>query len=174
MHRSIARLLLLAAAVALPAIAAEKLAAKTGLWETTVVTSTAGIQVPPEALSRMPPEQRAQVEQMMQRMGARKPTSVTDRSCVTEKDLEEGAFRQKNADAQRNCKYSMVSSSARHQEWTFQCSAAGGGATGRMRVDASDTSHVHGTMDMQSPQMSMSMKFDSRWLGASCAGADHD
>jgi hypothetical protein len=163
--------LLIAGAVALPLLAAEALSAKTGLWETTTVTSSSGMSIPADALAQMPPAQRAQMEQMFKQMGVGGPTTSKTRSCVTAKDLQEGAFRQQ-PEAGSDCKYTSVSSTSKRQEWTFQCKGNGGTASGRMQVEAVDSTHVRGTMEIKSPQMSMNMKFDSAWLGASCAGAD--
>jgi Protein of unknown function (DUF3617) len=162
--------LLLAAAIALPLLAADGLAAKTGLWETTTVMNTGAIAIPADALAKIPPAQRAQMEQMFKQMGARGPTTTQSKSCVTEKDLKEGAFRQQ-AEPGSNCKYTAVTDTPRKQEWTFQCTGSGA-ATGRMQVDAADSTHVHGTMEVKTAQVTMNMKFDSTWLGASCAGAE--
>jgi hypothetical protein len=165
--------LLLTAAAALPLLAADALSARTGLWETTTVTSSGGMSMPADALAKMPPAQRAQMEQMFKQMGAGGPNTTKTRSCVTAKDLQEGAFRQR-PEAGSDCKYTPGSNTAKRQEWTFQCTGRNGTTNGRMVVDAVDSTHVRGTMEIKSPQMSMNMKFDSAWLGASCAGADKD
>ncbi|MEO6186561.1 MAG: DUF3617 family protein [Steroidobacteraceae bacterium] len=162
--------LLSCAALALPLLAADGLAAKTGLWETTTVVNTGAISMPADALAKVPPEQRAQMEQMFKQMGARGPTSTKTKSCVTEKDLKEGAFRQQ-AEQGSSCKYTVVTNTPKRQELTFQCSGSGA-ATGKMQIDAPDSAHVRGTVDVKTPQATVNVKFDSVWLGASCAGAD--
>lgn len=162
---------------ALPLLAADGLAVKLGLWETTSVTATSGMSMPampPEAMANMAPAQRAQMEAMMKQMGGSGPHAVTDKSCVTEKDLKEGAFRQPREDTASKCKYTPVTATGRHQEWAFQCSMPGGGATGKMIVDAVDSSHVRGTFDMKAPNMTINTKFESKWLSSSCAGQDKD
>src|SRR5690606_21288715 len=50
-----------AIAVALPLLAAERLAVKTGLWENTVTMHVTGVTLPTEQLEKMPAAQRAQV-----------------------------------------------------------------------------------------------------------------
>jgi hypothetical protein len=167
--RSLGTMLLL---VAMPVLAADSLAVKTGLWETTVTTSMSGMSLPADVLAKMQPAQRAQMEQMMKQMGTGAPRTMKDKSCVTEKQLREGAFTNVGNDADQRCKYTPVSASARHQELTFQCSNAGHSASGRMVVDATDSTHVQGTADVKSESANLNIKFAAQWLSSSCAGAD--
>ena len=158
-------------AAAMPVLAADSLQVKTGLWETTTTMQLAGVSIPADTLAKMPPAQRAQMEQMMRSMGAGAPRTQKEKSCITEKDLKEGAFR--NATEQnQQCKYTTVSATARHQEYTFQCMEQGHAANGRMVLDAADGTHVQGTADVKSDAANINIKFSSQWLGASCAGAD--
>lgn len=160
-------------AVALPVFAADSLQVKTGMWETTTTVQMSGLSIPAERLAKIPPAQRAQMEQMMRSMGAAAPRTDKRKSCITEKDLQEGAFR--NA-AQNNqqCKYTTVNSTAHHQEYTFQCTEQGHAANGRMVLDASDGAHVQGSADVKSDAANISIKFTSQWLGASCTDADRN
>src|SRR5690606_15733626 len=64
--------------ISLPLLAAERLAVKTGLWENTSTLQISGMVVPQEQLQAMPPEQRAQVEQMMKQLGVGAPRVITD------------------------------------------------------------------------------------------------
>jgi NACalpha-BTF3-like transcription factor len=162
---------LLLIAASLPVLAADSLKVKTGLWETTTTMQMSGVSMPADALAKMPPAQRTQMEQMMKQMGVGAPRVSTDRSCVTEKDLQEGAFRNAGEDM-KQCKYTTVSATARHHEYTFQCAQDGHTASGRMVIDAADSTHVQGSADIKSAAANMSMKFSAQWLGASCAGAD--
>lgn len=160
--------------IALPVLAADSLQVKTGLWETTTISNMSGISIPADALTKVPPAQRAQMEQMMKQMGARGPQTHKTRSCVTEKDLKDGAFRGVDGSDPQHCKYTPVSSTPRHQEITFVCSNEGHAGTGRMVIDAPDSTHVQGTIDVKSDAVTMNIKFTSQWLSASCAGADKD
>ena len=119
----------------------------------------------------MPPAQRAQMEAVMKQMGVGAPSTRKDKSCVTPEDLKEGIFKAVRENQDKNCKFTVVQATAKHQELAMSCSGEVQ-ATGKMVVDAQDSSNVRGTMDMKSAQMSMNMKFTSRWLSASCAGAD--
>ena len=158
------------AAMALPLLAAEKLSAKTGLWETTATMNMGGAAMPampalpPEMLANLPPAQRAQIEQAMN-VASGKPT--TARACVTEKDLAEGAFRQQTQQNMK-CTFTVVSSTPKRQESTFQCTSPNGPADGKLVVDVVDDGHVKGTMQIKAMQMSIETKFDSKWLGADC------
>jgi Protein of unknown function (DUF3617) len=163
---------LTAMTIALPALAADALQVKTGLWETTSTITLSGMRMPAEQLAKLPPAQRAQMEQMMKQMTGERP--ITDRSCVTQKDLQEGAFRKQAEQDAGRCSYTQVTGTARHQEWTFQCSNAEGEANGRMTMDAPDSTHVQGALEMKSTRGNTNIKFAARWISASCAGADKD
>jgi hypothetical protein len=160
----------IAAAVALPLLAAEKLAAKPGLWETTSTTNMGGMvmptmpTLPPAMLENLSPAQRAQLEQVM---GAASGKPVTTRSCVTEKDLAEGAFRQLSQ-PDLKCTFTTVSSTPKRQETTFQCTSPAGPADGKLIVDVVDAEHVKGTVQIKTQAMAMDIKADGKWLAADC------
>jgi hypothetical protein len=159
--------------IALPVLAADSLQVKTGLWEITTVANNSGIAIPADRLAKMPPEQRARMEEMMKQMAARGPRTNKDKSCVTEKELKEGAFRSA-ANAQPNCKYTQVSATARRQEITFQCSGEGRDSTSHMVMEAPDSTHVRGTIEARSGSTTINIRITGQWLSASCAGADKD
>jgi len=158
-----------AALGALPVLAADALQVKTGLWETTATSTITGMSLPAEQLAKIPPAQRAQMEQMLKQQTA--PRTSTDRSCITQKDLQDGAFR-RQATQDGNCTYKLVMATARHQEWAFQCSNEVGGATGTMTVDAPDSTHMRGQLQMKSSRGNASIALAGQWISASCAGAD--
>jgi hypothetical protein len=166
---------LICVAVALPLLAAEKLDARIGQWETTATTSMGGAPMsslaalPPAAFLELTPAQRAQMEQAMNMMSG-KPVTVTTKACVTEKDLAEGAF-QAQFQQDMKCTYTTVSSTPKRQEATFKCTSPNGPADGKLVVDVVDATHVKGTMQIKAMQVSMDSKFDSKWLGASCPAA---
>jgi hypothetical protein len=154
-------------AVALPLLAAEKLAAKIGLWESTSTMNMGGMTLPalpPEMLANLPPAQRAQLEQAMKTTSGQPRTA---RACVTEKDLAEGAFRQQ-LQQDMKCTFNVTSSAPKRQETTFQCTSPTGPADGKLVVDVVDAGNVKGTMQVKAQQMSIDLKFDSKWLGADC------
>ncbi len=150
-------------AIALPLLAAQRLAARTGLWENTM-TMSIGLNMPQEQLDQLPAEVRSQ-------MGIGTPRVITERSCMTEKDLDADTFRDSMQDSLEDCDYKHITDTAKRQEWTFQCKAQGGTVTGRMLVDVVSEQQVRATIEMRSPEATMDVKVDARWLQASCEGA---
>jgi len=160
-----------ALAIALPLLAAERLAVKTGLWENTVTMHITGVKLPAEQLAQMSPEQRAQMEQLMKQMGVGAPRTVTEKSCITDKDLDGNAFRDSLEQPGQSCEYKQVASTSKRQEWTFQCKTQGTEASGRMVMEALGNSRVRGSMQAKMPEGNMDMKFEAQWQSADCAGA---
>jgi hypothetical protein len=155
-------------AIALPLLAAERLAADTGQWESTITIKLGSMNIPKEQLDKMTPAQRTQMEQMMKQMSAMPPQTMTEKSCVTEKDLDGNAFGKGMEEPGQKCESKLVNGTAKHQEWSLQCTTPQGTMTGRIVVDAPSRKNVKGTMEMRSPQMNADAQFESRWLAASC------
>lgn len=143
-------------------------AVKTGTWETTsTVQTSGGPQIPPEVLQKMPPEQRAKLEERMKAMQGR-PT--TTRNCVTEEDLKK-AFN--TGDQRNNCTRTVISSSASKQEIKIECSGERAKTTGIIHIEANGNEQVKGTMDMTSSgptgqEMKINSTFVSKWISAGC------
>ncbi len=150
-------------AVALPLLAAQRLAAKTGLWENTM-TMSIGLNMSKEQLEQLPAELRRE-------MGIGTPRVITEKSCMTEKDLDANTFRDSMQDSLQDCEYKHITDTSKRQEWSFQCNAQGGTATGQMVVDVVNDQQVRASMQMSSPQATMDVKVDARWLQSSCEGA---
>jgi hypothetical protein len=159
-RRSIAITGATALAIALPLLAAERLAVKTGLWESSFTMS---MSMPPEVMKSVPAAQRAQMEAMMS-----KPTTMTDKSCMTEKDLDEKGFRDSMQQPGMECDYKTITATSKRQEFTMQCKSAGGPVTGRVAVDVLSDSQVRGSMEMRSAQANVDAKFESKWVAAAC------
>src|SRR5258708_18209637 len=88
-------LFLLIALFSSAAFAADKIVPpniKTGLWEITETHAMTGMppmaSIPPEALARMSPEQRAQMEAHMKDTFSGTPKSTTRKHCITKQKLE--------------------------------------------------------------------------------------
>lgn len=161
-----------ALAVALPLLAAERLAVKTGLWESNVTTEVSDVKLPKEQIDRLTPEQRVRLEQVMKQMGIGAPVTNTGSSCITEKDLDGNAFRDAFDQATEDCEYQQLSATSTRQEWTFRCPVEGGEASGRMRIDAVDDGTVRGSMQATLPQARMDIRFEAKWQAAACPPAD--
>jgi hypothetical protein len=159
------------AMAALPVLAADGLNVKTGTWETTMSMKTSGMAMPAESMANMNEQQRAQMAAMMKSIGTAAPRVTTTKSCVTEKDLKEGAFRgQQSKD--NPCTYKPIVTTGKRQEMTFECPSQRGVSSGHMIVDAADSNNVKGEMHIKASGMSIDSTFTSKWLGPTCADAD--
>ena len=131
--------------------AAEGLNVRTGLWQMTYLTKISVAQGnKPNA----------------------GPESYTEKTCVTAKDLQEGAFRADTSDTENKCIYKMTAQTATLQQGSSSCN--GGKNTGQIRIEALSREKVRGSMSMAGPGFSSDIQVSGQWLSASCAGADED
>src|SRR5690242_3115927 len=94
---------------------------KPGLWETTVSTQMTGMPpIPPEALARLTPEQRAQMEAVLKQRSGQGPRATTSKSCVTKDDLNKPLSF--NDTVKQSCKSTIIRSSSSEQEVRLDCS----------------------------------------------------
>ena len=142
---------------------------KEGLWEVTVTHSMSGMpampNIPPDALAKMPPEQRARMEAMM----SGKPSTDVRKECVTKEKLERhSAFSNNRGD----CTRTVVSSTGRKLEVKFHCEEKQSSSDGNFVMEAIGTDNVKGTMHMVSSgsghNMTMDFTISSKYLGAEC------
>lgn len=164
---------LLLGSAALPADDIKPFDVKLGLWETTSTTDMSGMampsmpQIPPDALSRMPPEQRARIEAMMKGRGG-SPQSMTVKSCITKETLARaGAFGQSD----KSCTMNVVSSTPMKQVLHMDCKRDNSHMTGDMTVERVDAEHVKGTSVIKSEgehAISMKSTFETKWLSSDC------
>ncbi len=164
--------LLAGLALAAPALAADGLDIKTGLWETTITTQLAGAPaVPPSVLEKMSPEQRAKMLAAAKQAAARGPSTIVEKSCVTAADLQKGAFKAGTDDEDEDCTHKITAQTKSLQQMTLTC-------TGEMprtavfRVEALDREHVKGSIENVSGPSRSSLQISGRWLGNDCKGID--
>lgn len=150
---------------------------KEGLWEVTLTHPSNGLPgMPEDVLAKMPPEQRARVEEMMKQKGmSMSGNTTTVKSCVTKEKIEKGmAFATEN---RNNCTRTIVNSSSSHFEVKYHCdeTAKDGKKTtidGTTTVDVVNgdstkgVSHVVSNSDGRT--MNVDMTFASKYLGPSC------
>jgi Protein of unknown function (DUF3617) len=142
---------------------------KLGLWETTTSVQTSGmapVNIPPDALARMTPDQRAKVEAMMKNQGS--PRTSTTKSCMTPEKMKRSEFYE-----QKQCTKTVVSSTGSKLEMRMHCTMEGGAkADGTVRVEKISSESTRGSVQMTSTSadhtMNMNSTFTSRWLGADC------
>lgn len=161
-----------AAGTAVAAVAAP-LNAKPGLWERTITRQMEGAPVAPVAdRSKLTPEQRAQVEQMMAMRGATAPTTAVVRYCVTpEAALHWDSFAREDGE-ETKCERKLEDESARSLRVSLAC--AGGSQKGTVAFTAVDPERIRGTITWvrqeQSGERKTTIQMDSRWLSFDCAG----
>jgi hypothetical protein len=116
---------------------------KEGLWEMTVTHSMTGMPVapniPPDALAKMPPEQRARIEAMMK--GG--PTTDVRKECITKEKLEKSSAFSAN---RGSCTRTLVNSTSSKLEVKFHCEEKQSSSDGTLLVEAMGSDNVKGTM----------------------------
>jgi len=135
---------------------------KLGQWESTSTTNMSGMAaaIPPDVLQKMPPEQRAKIEE---RMKAYQGPRVSQ-NCVKKEDLDKALkFSEDNA-----CTRTLVSSSRSKQEIRIECNRNGSKQTGTLRIEAVSSESIKGAFEMTSTgahPMNFSTTFTSKWIG---------
>ena len=141
---------------------------KEGLWEMTVTHSMTGMPaIPPEALAKMPPEQRARAEAAMK--GG--PTADVHKECVTKEKLEKQmAFDENRKDKDDDCTRTIVSATGSKLEMKFHCAQSS--SDGTLLLVAASSDSVKGSMHIvtnsHGRNMNMDLTFSSRYLGPVC------
>jgi Protein of unknown function (DUF3617) len=149
--------------------------AKEGLWETTVSHSMTGMPgMSEDTLAKLPPEQRARMEEMMKQRGMSMSGNTTVvKSCVTKEKIEKGMAFAENRD---NCTHSVTKSSPLHQEIKLHCEETKNGnktiMDGTIVIDIPAADTVKGTTHIAANSngrtMNIDSTFSSRYLGAAC------
>ena len=146
---------------------------KPGLWETTVQMESRGTpSIPPEVLSRMPPEARAQVEAMI-RSGAAShlvPSQTeVERRCLTAADRQ--PFIPVDNDV---CTLRVITSTSSVLQTEAQCrSEEGVESRVASRIEALSPDRVTGTNTLRTGDgqgMTLTTRLEARWISADCGG----
>jgi hypothetical protein len=145
---------------------------RTGLWEVTSTGETTGMPpIPPEALARMPPQQRAQVQaSIAAAMGQSSKPDVT-RSCITEKTLQRGMdFNERE---RANCKRTLLSSSSSQIDVRMECTGSEK-TNGTFHIEAIDRQAIRGNLNLVvtngANTMTIRRTMQGKWLGSDCGG----
>jgi hypothetical protein len=164
---------------------------KLGLWESTGATEISGeMPIPPEAqeqmarmreaMAKMPPDQRAKMEALMnaaasaQKEASRDRKPTVRRSCVKKEDLDK-LF--KFGDIEESCTRTFLTSSSSRQEMRIQCAQPDGmKQTGSVRIEVVNPENVKGSMQMTvtngAHTMSWTSSFSAKWIGPACDGKE--
>ena len=156
---------LLLAAVASAALAQTtiNLDVKPGLWETTTTTQTSGM--PALDNSKMTPEMRARVEEMMKKRQAKGPSSHTSRSCMTKEKLQKDMFM--NESGQVSCKRTILTNTRSSLEVKVECSSDKAVSAGTFHLEALSRESVKGNLKL-SGMVNADTAVSSKWIGADC------
>ena len=108
---------LLASTIALGQSKFQPLNVKTGLWESTTTSTTAGeMPLPSDMLAKFSPDQRARIEARMNANSAARMGTFTNKQCETKEKLAEQPFS-----SQKECKSSIITSTATKAEIKMSC-----------------------------------------------------
>jgi hypothetical protein len=172
-RRIFALALALAAAIALTARAnAAPFGASPGLWQVTTSGTTQGAPpIPPEALARLSPEQKAKFLAAMQAMMARQNAKQVTKSCLTAEQLRRGPTFASRRD--KSCKETVAKSTATDIDVKEVCSESGRQTMiGRLRFHAISPQTIVGTADVTvgdgARTMHMHREISAKWLRADC------
>jgi Protein of unknown function (DUF3617) len=166
--------ILLVASISAPAIAAEKLNLKLGLWEITSSTETRGMPpLPKEILDKMTPQQRKKMEAELRAEQAAGPALETDRECVTQSDLD----RPFEVGSAKECTHTIITSTRTSQEVRIVCSGGIPGS-GSFKMAAPTPEKMSGTMDLKlgagAEAMTVRAQLQGKWLSSDCGDEADD
>lgn len=148
---------------------ADTLNIKTGAWEVTTSTATAGMMMPKDELSKMPAAQRAKIEEMM-RARAGKVSTHTLSACVTPQDLGRGELTAKEKQKE-NCTRKVISQTARHFEFEEVCGAPEPSKTHAI-INATSPESYTASMDIEQDDGKVHVDMRGRWIGPTCKKGD--
>ena len=144
---------------------------KLGLWEVTSTIAMTGMPpIPPDALAKMTPEQRAKMEAVMGARSGGSPKTTSQKVCITREKLDkQNAFN----DERKNCTRTVVTSSSKKLEIKLQCTEQQNTTmSGTIHVEALNSETVKGSVRMATTggarSMNMNSDFTSRYLGSAC------
>ena len=143
-----------------------------GLWEVTTTGTASGVPpIPPEALARLSPEEKAKFLAAMQAMMAQQNKPHVAKSCLTAEQLQRGPTFAGRRD--KSCKETVAKSTASDIEVHEACSEGGRQTvTGTLRFRATSPRTIVGTADVTvgdgSRTMTMHRDISGKWLGADC------
>lgn len=146
--------------------------AKVGLWESTTTTVIeAGLPANFPDAARMPPEQRAKIQRSLSPTGG-KPTTLTERMCVSPEMLERWDGLAKAGSDSSDCRRTVMEQTAQHVRLALVC--GGGKSTGEMEFNATGSDRVAAKLTLlvrgDRSDSKVNLEMHSRFLGTECGG----
>lgn len=149
---------------------ADSLNVRPGTWDISITTQTGGSLIPPDLLAKMPPEQRAKIEQSMQARSG-KPMTHTSKECVTQNDLDQNRIikeENENEEGGPQCTTTVISKSSSKLVIERTCPAPRA-STSQMAMEAKTPESIVGSIDITRPGFGKAhVDIKGHWLGASC------
>jgi hypothetical protein len=146
---------------------------KLGLWETHTQAKISGdiaSMIPPDQLAKMTPEQRTQVQAMMQQSMAAAQKPHYAKQCMTAEKLAKGFDL--GDEKSGNCKNTVSTNTGSEYDAHVVCSGNYGQQAMSVHISADSPTHVIGTVTGDGTQgskgMSYSGTFEGKWLGSDC------
>lgn len=143
---------------------------KPGLWEVQTSGSASGTpQIPPEALAKMKPEQRAMAEAMLAAIIAQASMPHTMQFCVTPEQVRQGLDL--NRMGGHDCQRTVQSSSPTGLDMQVQCSG-NDKMSGAVHLHVVDRATVTGNVDVRAgigaSTAMIRQNLRGRWLSETC------
>jgi Protein of unknown function (DUF3617) len=142
---------------------------KMGLWQSTVVSTMTGIQLPPDVIEKMKAAGRP--------IPGSTPQTTVTQSCLTPEKWNQAW---QHAQQRGDCQNTNLKQDASGMSVDIACKTERGASTGHMQISFVSAEKVHGTTHLQmasgrSPQpIVMDFIIDSVFQGADCKGISPD
>ncbi len=149
----------------------QRLDVKTGLWEVTKTIHNEGhIPIPEAMLERLTPEQRARMEARLKAQPADRSRTITERSCVTEQDMQKGNLFSSNPN--KECTEHIVNSTSTSAEIQMVCKGEGIQGNGTVKIKVLNPEKVEGSSHITATGNGQTLNTDStfsaKWVSATC------
>lgn len=142
---------------------------KTGAWESSVTSSSGGILLPPEMLSKLVPE--SQREKFEEAIGAlpNESRATSRKYCLSQNDLNENKyFEEKSND---RCSRRIVSKTSERIELEQNCNGMNQIVTANIVIQAINPESVKVTVDALIGGVGKKhTEMSAHWTGATCQG----
>jgi len=141
---------------------------KTGQWESSMTVAGSDVPpIPPDALARLTPQQRARLEEQTKPLSGR---TIVRKTCIKKEKLDK-PLTFGNGD--KACTNTLVTSTSTMQEIHVECNRNDRKSGGTLRFEAVDPEHVKGTVKMtmtsDSGNMDINSSFTAKWVGETCS-----
>ncbi len=148
---------------------------KPGLWQSTTQVNVSGQaampampSMPESELAKLPPAQRARIEQMLKNMPGTAGKPIVTKSCITEKDLEDA---RNFAPERPDCKQTILKQTATDIQMKYECTGENPTSmTGEFKTSSplAYSGEMHGTATVNGHTMTIANTMQGKWLGSDC------